>query len=56
MGVGCALVGNVFLVIALFYWLSTGNAPFAFGIIAIGVLLQYYYNNWSKWIWKLLKY
>lgn len=28
--VGCALVGNLFLVLAVFYWLTSGNTPYAF--------------------------
>lgn len=55
MCIGCALVGNVFLVIALVYWLITTNTPYAFGIIAVGLVFQYFYADWSKWVCWLLK-
>ena len=55
MSVGCAFTGNLFFVISLFYWMSGGKVEYAFGIIGVGLVFQYYYDVWSRWAWRLLK-
>jgi len=52
--VGWAIWSNIFFGLGIFTWAKTGNPWYGFSAVALGIILQYFYDVWGKWVWKVM--
>lgn len=50
-----AIWSNIFFGLGFITWAKTLKPEYGFAIVALGVLLQYFYDIWGKLAWKVMK-